>query len=353
MLPKRKVDIILPNYNYAHFLEEALQYISNQTFTDFNLLILDNGSTDSSHDIIRAWQKKDDRITFIINESNLGVMGSLFKGYKLANSKYHMHLPADDRIEPDYLKTTVEALDNNPEAAVAYTTSNMVSIDANMNIVGQNQRYVPHYESGLYNELIYLLIHSHATDYQLVRKAYADEFGSWEGCWNEGSGLYHKISSKYPFYYIKTEKSLIWSFKHTAQVSKQWNKNGIYFQNFVNNYDYIFKNELFPMPIKLLAKAIEYARFTGQPLAKIAEMMLNTRDGVFRNGILPVANEFLYLVADLILSQFHIRNNPNALQQNATYGTVNDAVQILGFLLQKQQYEKAQKLLDYHHVSIN
>ncbi|MEK7991476.1 MAG: glycosyltransferase family A protein, partial [Thiotrichaceae bacterium] len=123
MLPKRKVDIIVPNYNYAHFLGECIQKIHSQTFSDFRLIILDNGSTDDSHDLVREWQTKDKRIQFIINEKNLGVSGSLWKGYALADAEYTIHMGADDRIEPDYLKTTVEALDNNPEAAVAYTTS--------------------------------------------------------------------------------------------------------------------------------------------------------------------------------------------------------------------------------------
>jgi glycosyltransferase involved in cell wall biosynthesis len=123
MLPKRKVDITLPNYNYARFLDVCIEKILNQRFADFNLLIIDNGSTDESHDLIREWQKRDDRITFIVNEENLGVTGSIMKGAELGCSDYMMYLPADDRIEPDYLSLTVAALDEFPQAAIAYTTS--------------------------------------------------------------------------------------------------------------------------------------------------------------------------------------------------------------------------------------
>jgi glycosyltransferase involved in cell wall biosynthesis len=360
MLPKRKVDITLPNYNYARFLDVCIEKILNQRFADFNLLIIDNGSTDGSHDLIREWQKRDDRITFIVNEENLGVTGSIMKGTELGCSDYMMYLPADDRIEPDYLSLTVAALDEFPQAAMAYTTSKMCPINANLQIIGESIRYVPHYESGLHREIPFLFIHG-VPDYNLVRRACHDEFGGFQLPVGESidrfkvaenGSLFYKMAAKYPFYYVKTEEALIWSLKHPQQVSKQLTKDHTYFALFVNSLDYIFRDDLFPLPIKLAAKAVQYSRFTGVSLAKIAELMLNSGDAYFKNAVHSVALDFLYHIAELILSQFHLRGNPVDINKPALYGSVNDAAQILGFLT-KNNYPNVHNLLNYHQISLS
>lgn len=66
-----RVSVIMPNYNCEKYIAEAIESILNQTFTDFEFIIIDDGSTDNSWNIIQEYAKKDDRIIAIKNEKNL------------------------------------------------------------------------------------------------------------------------------------------------------------------------------------------------------------------------------------------------------------------------------------------
>lgn len=66
-----KISVIMPNYNAEKFLTEAIESILNQTFTDFEFIIIDDCSTDNSWEIIQNFAKKDERIIIMKNEKNL------------------------------------------------------------------------------------------------------------------------------------------------------------------------------------------------------------------------------------------------------------------------------------------
>ena len=65
---KPKVSVIMPNYNWEKYIAEAIESILNQSFTDFEFIIIDDWSTDNSSDIIQEYAKKDKRIIFIKNK---------------------------------------------------------------------------------------------------------------------------------------------------------------------------------------------------------------------------------------------------------------------------------------------
>src|SRR4030042_1873242 len=69
---KYKVSVLIPAYNGEKYIEEAIDSVLNQTFTDFELIISDDKSTDKTEKIIRQYAKKDKRIKFIKNSTNLG-----------------------------------------------------------------------------------------------------------------------------------------------------------------------------------------------------------------------------------------------------------------------------------------
>jgi glycosyltransferase involved in cell wall biosynthesis len=96
-------------YNDEEYLREAIESILGQTFKDFEFLIIDDGSTDSSADIIRSYS--DPRISFIQNERNIGLTRSLNKGLKLARGKYIARQDADDISLPERLEKQVRFLD--------------------------------------------------------------------------------------------------------------------------------------------------------------------------------------------------------------------------------------------------
>ena len=95
------VTVLMPVFNGEVFLKIAIDSILNQTFSNFELLIIDDFSTDDTLAILKSYNDK--RIKVIENEKNIGVTKSLNRGLKIARGKYIARMDADDVIHPDRL----------------------------------------------------------------------------------------------------------------------------------------------------------------------------------------------------------------------------------------------------------
>ena len=107
-------------YNGERFMEETLNSILNQTFTDFELIISDNASTDRTGEISQAYARRDRRIRYYRSEKNMGAGWNVRRVYELATGKYFKQAAADDLLEPNFLRRCVEALESDPGCVVAY-----------------------------------------------------------------------------------------------------------------------------------------------------------------------------------------------------------------------------------------
>lgn len=106
-----KISVIMSNYNGERYLEEAIKSILNQTFKDFEFIIIDDGSSDNSIEIIKRYKRNYKQIKLLINKQNLGIVKSLNRGLKIAKGKYIARMDSDDislkerlKIEYDYLE---------------------------------------------------------------------------------------------------------------------------------------------------------------------------------------------------------------------------------------------------------
>jgi len=108
-----KVSVVMSVYNGSSYLQEAVNSILNQTFTDFEFIIIDDGSTDSSYSIL--CQFLDKRIKVIKNDKNIGLTKSLNKGLSIAQGKYIARMDADDISLPERLEKQVNVLDCSPD----------------------------------------------------------------------------------------------------------------------------------------------------------------------------------------------------------------------------------------------
>ena len=106
----------MPVYNTAPYLAEAIRSILWQTFTDFEFLIIDDGSTDESVAVIRKFN--DPRINLLHNETNLGLVASLNRGLTLAKGDYVARMDADDISRPERLRCQVDFMDVNLRVGV-------------------------------------------------------------------------------------------------------------------------------------------------------------------------------------------------------------------------------------------
>lgn len=107
------VSIIVPVYNVESYLEECIQSIVNQTYKDWECILINDGSIDKSGDICDQWTKKDYRIK-VIHQSNQGVSAARNRGLKHAHGEFITFIDSDDWIENNYLNVLVKHLYHNP-----------------------------------------------------------------------------------------------------------------------------------------------------------------------------------------------------------------------------------------------
>lgn len=125
---KPVVSVLLPTYNREDVVRTAIESILNQSFTNFEFIIVDDGSTDSTSDIIKEYAKKDKRIVYVKNEKNSGIVTSLNRGLDIARGKYIARMDDDDASHRGRLERQVQAMEEHPEIAILGT-----QIGANLN----------------------------------------------------------------------------------------------------------------------------------------------------------------------------------------------------------------------------
>ncbi len=135
-----RVSIGIPVYNGENYLEEAMRSVLDQSFTDLELIVSDNASTDRTPEIIRDLAAGDRRVVCLHNPRNLGAAPNYNRTWAAARGTYFKWLAHDDRILPGYLEATVAALDRAPDAVLCNTV--VEYIDGSGNRIG-------FYDSGL------------------------------------------------------------------------------------------------------------------------------------------------------------------------------------------------------------
>lgn len=128
-----KISVIMSVYNGEKYLREAIESIINQTFTDFEFIIVNDGSTDNSLEIIKSYD--DERIKIMNNEKNIGLTKSLNKALKQARGEYIARQDADDISLSNRFEEQIKYLKNHLEVALIGT--NAYLIDENGKVVGK------------------------------------------------------------------------------------------------------------------------------------------------------------------------------------------------------------------------
>lgn len=132
------VSVIIPVYNNEKYLNEAIESMLNQTFTDFELIIINDGSTDKSEEIILSYN--DSRIIYIKNQTNLGVVKTRTKALYVARSKYIVSMDADDISLPERIEQQYSFLEKNKNISVLGTSCFI--IDKAGNTKGKANAYI-------------------------------------------------------------------------------------------------------------------------------------------------------------------------------------------------------------------
>mgnify|MGYP001097733458 CR=1 FL=1 len=115
-----KVSVGLPVFNGEKYMAQAIESVLNQSFTDIELIISDNASTDSTQQISEHYAARDPRIRYYRHEVNRGATWNFNHAFELARGEYFNWLAHDDKLAPEFLEKCVGVLDQNPESVLCF-----------------------------------------------------------------------------------------------------------------------------------------------------------------------------------------------------------------------------------------
>lgn len=126
------VSVVLPVHNGARMVREAIDSVLAQTYPDFELIIVDDGSTDSTPEIVETYAARDERVR-VIHQENQRLPKALSRGFRAARGEFLTWTSDDNRMKADFLERMVDCLQRHPDWDLAY---------ANLDIIGPDGRYL-------------------------------------------------------------------------------------------------------------------------------------------------------------------------------------------------------------------
>jgi glycosyltransferase involved in cell wall biosynthesis len=226
-----KVSVLIPTYNAAAFLDESISSVLNQTFTDFELIIVDNCSIDNSAEVISKYLT-DQRTRYYVNDRNIGGIGNFNKCLSLAQGDYIKFLCADDKFHPELLEKFVGVMEQNPGVLLVASIPKEFGLDS--------KSFPPPF-SGIINgkRLIYEILNNynylgHPTNVMVRKEGF--EVGNFrnEYIWLADWELWLRILSKGDCFFIPEE--LGYTRSHEGQVTKSMIKS---FSNYFETYNLV------------------------------------------------------------------------------------------------------------------
>jgi glycosyltransferase involved in cell wall biosynthesis len=144
-----EVSVIVPNYNHAPYLQQRIDSILNQTFRDFELILLDDCSTDNSRPMLELYRNHPQVSHIVYNDKNSGTPFRQWqKGMALAKGKWLWIAESDDYAEPAFLETLIQLTMSKPAAGIVYCSS--LWVDNNGNVGKDLNSYdKPFYREGI------------------------------------------------------------------------------------------------------------------------------------------------------------------------------------------------------------
>ncbi|MGB2822166.1 MAG: glycosyltransferase, partial [Phycisphaerae bacterium] len=110
-----KASVLMPTYNDGRFVRQAVDSIRGQTFADFEFVIVNDGSTDDTPEILAEYARRDGRIRVLTNDRNMGIFASLNRGLDVCRGEYVVRMDADDIAIADRLERQLAVMDARPD----------------------------------------------------------------------------------------------------------------------------------------------------------------------------------------------------------------------------------------------
>jgi glycosyltransferase involved in cell wall biosynthesis len=123
-----KVTVLIPVFNRERFIDDAIRSVMEQDFDDFELLLVDDGSTDRTPEILEAWKKRDPRVVVVTSPANQGIARALNLGLAHARGRYVARLDSDDLMMPHRLAAQAAVLDARAEVVLVSCAYDIVDL---------------------------------------------------------------------------------------------------------------------------------------------------------------------------------------------------------------------------------
>jgi len=173
------VSVICICYNHARFVGEALQSVLDQTYAPIELIVMDDGSTDGSREVIADFVGRNPAITFLPSVTNRGNCRTFNEGLRSSTGVYVIDLSADDRLLPDRVRRGVSLMESKPECGVQFSDAEL--IDEEGTIVGLHSKRFPHAtipQGWIFRDILSRYFINSPT--MMIRKSLLDSLGGYD-----------------------------------------------------------------------------------------------------------------------------------------------------------------------------
>lgn len=136
-----KVTAVIPTFNRAPLLETAINSVRNQTMTNFKILVIDDGSTDNTEEIVKSHMQQDKRMTYFRMPQNKGICSVLNKALELVDTKYMVQVDSDDWVQPEAIETLLTAMEKEPPTTALAYANFMFWLSPEQGILYKNQSF--------------------------------------------------------------------------------------------------------------------------------------------------------------------------------------------------------------------
>jgi len=178
------VSIVLPNRNHAVYLGESLGAFLQQTWKNFEVLIVDDASTDNSREVIESWCARDSRFRLIQLTQHLGINAAVMYGLERASGKFLYIAAADDVISPGFLEKSISMLQENPGAAFCFSDPSELHSNNEINIFPLYLSAEPRfYTKEQFANLLRRNFFNVSANTILYRRASFEDAGGYGGPW--------------------------------------------------------------------------------------------------------------------------------------------------------------------------
>lgn len=202
---RSKVSVVIPTYNRANFLSQAIQSVLSQSYSNFELIVVDNASTDNTQEVVSFFS--DSRLQYVRNKENIGMLPNWNKCLELATGDYIYVLGDDDMPHQGFLKTCISILEEHKGVGFVFTHCNKVSEDSQLIRLWGYNFPTPGYMSGKDYLLTIIkygcnITNSSAT---VIRKSAINKVGFFQDIITKNTfdfNMWIRIASMYDVYFV-------------------------------------------------------------------------------------------------------------------------------------------------------